>query len=584
MEQEQHEKTESREWIGNPAAGGLATGISFLYTPRELVLSKRTIPPGQINQEQEKVASALRVVELETRKLAQLSDGNDPGGKNKAEDILRFHREILRDPLLIAEVNERIRSDYLPADRAVFTVLRNYIQKLEVSGNRMFRERIPDIVDIRSRVIRHIQQKELIVSIPEGAVVICREINPSEMILFSRKKVSAIVAEKGGLTSHASIIAKSLGIPFVLDVEGITEHIPDGVRVIVDGNIGKVVVSPDDDQMASTHQQMELAETATKEQDSILSEPASLKCGHRIPVRLNIGLEAEIDRSHRFSPEGIGLLRTEAYFLEESDVEGDKVTGHDQRRFLERSAELVGEGVLTIRLYDVGGDKMVSPDGREQNPALGWRGVRVLLDRPALLRQQLELIITTLHAFSCDTQILIPMVSRLEEVHKVREVMESICLEKKLKPLKLGVMVEVPSAVMMAGEIARNVDFMSIGTNDLTQYTLAADRGNTRISSSYTSIHPALWRMIDMVVKACFEHNIPVSVCGEMASRPDAALILAGMKINALSMAGPAIPRVKKMFRAYTLELLQKKALHILECSTTQEVEAVLKSLHDPSV
>lgn len=566
---------------GVASAEGLAAGECFIFNPQGMVLSQRLIDVSQVKEEQLKVASALRIVELETRKLAQLSaeheENNEKAGVSAA--ILEFHKEVLRDPMLIAEINERIRTDFLPGDRAIFQVFRNYIQKLEVSGSRMFRERIPDIVDIRSRLISNIQQKEMIVQVEEGTIVVCKEINPSEIILFARKKVSGLVAERGGLTSHASIIAKSLGIPFVLEVEGITENVKTGENIVVDGYKGIVVTQPTDTLVEQVREAITQQEKTRKVEQKLHAEPAMTSCGHRVPLMVNLELEAEIDRVKRFNPEGIGLLRTEAFFLDTGEFENGRFEGHDQVRFLQRSAELAGDKELTVRLYDVGGDKMPSFSSREENPALGWRGVRILLDKRSLLRFQLELIIKTLRPFSCRAKVMVPMVTNVEEVIEARKEFDEVCSRFPGRKIDFGVMIEVPSAALMAAEIAPYVDFMSIGTNDLTQYVLAADRGNSAVSGYYKPAHPAIWRLIHITVEACRKHNVSLSVCGEMAANPGAAAVLAGMGVESLSMSAPNIPQVKKVLRLNTLALLEKTALHILKCGTVNEVDQILKDI-----
>ncbi|MCH8557343.1 MAG: phosphoenolpyruvate--protein phosphotransferase [Balneolia bacterium] len=569
---------------GVASAEGLAVGKSFIFNPQGMVLSQRKITSSQVNEEQQKVVSALRIVELETRKLAQLSAGEEGDDQQQSVSaaILEFHREVLRDPMLIAEINERIRTDLMPGDRAVFQVFRNYIQKLEVSGSRMFRERIPDIVDIRSRLISNLQQKEMIVQVEEGTIVVCREINPSEIILFARKKVGGLVAERGGLTTHASIIAKSLGIPFVLEVEGITEIVKQGEEIVVDGYKGIVISSPTETLIESVKKEIANREILRKEEQKLHAEPGMTACGHKVPLRVNLELEAEIDRVKRFNPEGIGLLRTEAFFLDSGDYENGRFEGHDQIRFLQRSAELAGESELTVRLYDVGGDKLPSFSAREENPALGWRGVRILLDKRALLHSQLEMIIKTLHKYPCKTRVMVPMITNLEEVIECRREFDEVMKGYPAAKIDFGVMIEVPSAALLASDIAPWVDFMSIGTNDLTQYTLAADRGNSAVFSYYNSLHPAVFRLIGHTAKACAEHDTTLSVCGEMAANPGAAAVLVGMGVDSLSMSAPNIPQVKKVLRLNTLALLEKTAVHILKCKTVSEVEDILREIKTP--
>lgn len=571
----------NKVWKGMAAAEGLSAGPAFLYNPQSVVLSDRKISAGQVKEEQSKVASALRIVELETRKIARLAGEEGDENSKAAKDILSFHREILRDPQLIAEVNERIRTDHIPGDRAIFLVFRSYIQKLEVSGSAFFKDRIPDIVDIRSRIISNLQQKEMIVQVQEDAIVVSREINPSEIILFARRKVKGIVAERGGLTSHATIIAKSMGIPFVLEAEGITKGISPGEWVVVDGFSGTVITQPTDALIAEVRQASAEIDQQKADEQKLYAEPGMTACGHPIPIRVNLELEAEIDRVRRFRPEGVGLLRTEVYFLDntqddEATENGTSNNNKDQKQFLQRAAQLAGEDYLTVRLYDVGADKLPSYAEKEENPALGWRGIRILLENPSLLRTQLALILDAVRGYPCKLRILIPLVTRPEDVTQVRDELNKLLPRYPGVNPELGIMVEVPSAAIMADTFARIVDFMSIGTNDLTQYTLAADRANPRVAGYFDAAHPAIWQLIHQVVQACRRHDIKVSVCGELAANPQAACILTGLGVSSLSMAGPYIPGVKKILRAHTLTLMQKQALSILDVQTTKEAQNIM--------
>ncbi|AXJ01952.1 phosphoenolpyruvate--protein phosphotransferase [Cyclonatronum proteinivorum] len=582
------QKEGNRVWKGMAAAEGLYAGPVYVYNTQSVVLSDRKIASQQVSEEQKKVASAMRIVELETRKMAQLAAEDEETGGRAAKDVLNFHREVLRDPQLIAEVNERIRTDLISGDRAIFLVFRNYIQKLEVSGSTFFKERIPDIVDIRSRLINSLQQKDMIVQVKEDSIVVSQAINPSEIILFARRKVKGIVAERGGLTTHATIIAKSMGIPFVLEVEGITKGVQSGEWAVVDGYKGIVVTQPTPELVAAVREASgELAIRQTEEQN-LYAEPGMTACGYQVPIRVNIELEAEIDRVARFRPEGVGLLRTEVYFLDgshaaseaeaEDQAESPNGSGrsHDQTRFLQRAAQLAGDDYLTVRLYDVGADKLPSYAQKEENPALGWRGVRILLENRSLLRAQLRLILEAVRNYPCKLRLLIPLVTSLEDVLEVRAELDTLLESFPHMHPELGIMVEVPSAVVMVEALAEVVDFMSIGTNDLTQYALAADRSNPKVAGYFNSAHPAIWRLIHQVVKACKKRDIMVSVCGELAANPQAACILTGLGVSSLSMAGPYIPGVKKILRSHTLELMEKQALSILKVQTRSEAEKIL--------
>lgn len=577
----------NRIWEGVVAAEGLVMGPAYVYNVQHTAVSTRKIAANQVYEEQQRVSSSMRIVELELRKLARLTEEEDAA---PAADILNFHIDVLRDRELQAEINEQIRTNYLPADRAVFQVFRHYIQRLETSGSNFFRERIPDVADIRGRIIRSLQQKEMLLHVRRDHIVVCSEIKPSEIILFARQNVRGLVAERGGLTSHASIIAKSMGIPFMLEVEGITDAITNEDLLVVDGYSARVILHPDSAMQHEVRQRIESGKVQRLEEQQIYEAPGQTACGHRVQIQVNLELEAEIDRVEKYKPEGIGLLRTEAYFLDYPEDHGDgkKTPGkdaagqgaQDQRRFLQRAAALAGEQGLTVRLFDIGGDKMpYHATEAEENPFLGWRGVRVLLDKRPLLRRQLRLILETLHPYPCRLRLLVPMVSQLEEIREVRKELNALleALHLPENAAALGIMAEVPSAALIARELAREVDFMSIGTNDLTQYSLAADRNNTRVSPYFDSAHPALWRLIQNISEGCKHANIPFSVCGEMASVPAFAALLTGFGAHALSMSGPSIPHVRKALKNYRLETLQAAAAELLKTSTAAEVRTIVQ-------
>ncbi|MFW6347298.1 MAG: phosphoenolpyruvate--protein phosphotransferase [Cyclonatronaceae bacterium] len=584
----------NRSWKGVAAAEGLAMGPAYLYDPEHTAVSTRQITGAQVHEEQERVGSAMRIVELELRKLARITEEDQ--NASLPAGMLDFHIDVLRDAQLKAEINEHIRNAYLPADRAVFQVFRHYIQRLETSGSAFFKERIPDIVDIRSRIIRRLQQKEMMVQLRENHIVVCREIKPSEIILFARQHVRGLVAERGGLTSHAAIIAKSMGIPFVLEVEGITEAITNDELLIVDGRQGLVIQHPDDQTRQRTRKQIEQGSAKQHEQQHIYETPGQTACGHRVAIRVNLELEAEIDLVQKYKPEGIGLLRTEAYFLDHAEDHGRDdaplsaanagETGQDQRRFLQRAAVLAGTQELTVRLFDIGGDKMpYHAMEKEENPFLGWRGVRVLLDKRQLLRRQLHLILETLHSYPCKLRLLVPMVSQPEELREIRKELKAVLHQLRLPAhsISLGAMIEVPAAALIADHLARHVDFMSIGTNDLTQYTMAADRNNSRVSAYFDSNHPALWRLIHRVSGACEKAGIPFGVCGEMASEPALAGLLVGFGAQSLSLSGPGIPMVRKALYQHRLAKLQAAAKKVLRAGSTADVRNIVESLKNPT-
>ncbi len=571
---------------GTPSSPGIAYGPVFLYDKSEPVISTSVIASKDIREEQAKIQSAIRVVDLELRKVEQFTR-EDPDEETSAEtsEILAFQREILKDPDLLSSINQNIRQDLVTADRAIFSAFRLYLDRLKNSPSSFFKDRIPDLKEIRDRLIQAVQQKKMLQKIPEQSVVVCRELSPGDIILFARKKVKALVSERGGLTSHASIIAKSMGIPFVFGVNKLMSTVSEGDTIIVDGSSGTITVHPDDELLEIARLSISAFEILEQQRQSVSNEPCQTKCGRKITVQANVELETELDRVKLYNAEGIGLLRTEAFFLygqNENEQTADD-PNREQRSFLEKAARTIGEQNITVRLFDVGGDKLPGYAKEEANPFLGWRGIRILLSKPALLYGQLELILKTLSKHPCKTSIMVPMITGLEEVIQVRTMFDRAVKKLEIEPLsvKLGIMIEVPSAALTAGYLAPYVDFFSIGTNDLTQYTLAADRTNRMVHQLYNSMHPAVWQLIKKTVDAGNEHNIPVSVCGEMASSPVAASLLVGLGITRLSMNAASIPDVKQYMRGYKYDYLKTLAEEIVKAGSVKEVDEICKRMNE---
>jgi phosphotransferase system enzyme I (PtsI) len=565
---------------GTASAPGIAYGPAFIYNPAELILSDEIINHADIREEQARIDSAVRVVELEIRKIEQLSKETDLDDQSVA--ILEFQRSILKDPDLIGSINQNIRSEYMPADRAIYQAFRYYIDRLKNIPNAYFRERIPDIRDIRDRMIRTTQRKQLLIKIDDDSIVVCKDLSPGDIILFARKKVKAIVSEQGGLTSHASIIANSMGIPFVIGVDGLLGNVEADDIVLVHGTNGYVVLNPTKARLTEIDKEIEIENQIEITRQQIAEEPAQTACGRQFIIQANVELESELDRVQLYKSDGIGLLRTEAYFLDSNDSEQTS-NGHaerDQRSFLERAAKVCGEHNLTVRLYDVGGDKLPNYAKEEANPFLGWRGLRILLDKPALMKSQLDLIFSTAVNYPCKLSIMLPMVTDAGEVKDARKIFEEVLVNYPdlTGKVKFGIMIEVPSAALLADKLAPLVDFFSIGTNDLTQYTLAADRTNRHVQKLYNQMHPSVWRLISQTCDAAHACNIPVSVCGEIAGKPVAAALLIGLGVDRLSMTASAIPAVKEFLSKHEFATLSQAAHKISEAATIDEVDSVLSS------
>jgi phosphoenolpyruvate-protein phosphotransferase (PTS system enzyme I) len=561
---------------GQAASPGYAIGHASLFNTSELVISTEPVDSSEVEAEYQQFVKARRIVVLELRKISEIASATD----EEAHGIIQAQIQIAEDPELDKSIRRLIMERHYGADRAVNESFLYYIQLIKNTGNALMIDRIVDIRDIRDRLIRQIQHGELVSGVAEGSVVICDELMPSDILLFSRHKVIGIAANEGGLTAHATIIANSMGIPLVINAVGATRLTSPGDMVIVDGVDGRLVVRPDAATLESyrrekEHYTLELAESAR-----IVELPSVTRCGREIVLRANIEFEEELDNIWKYRARGIGLLRTESFFIEDEGLE----EYHSKEAFFEKAVKAAAPDSVTIRLFDVGGDKFSDTTTKEPNPFLGWRGVRVLLDKRQLLRSQLTAILNVAGRNPGKIRILVPMVSVVEEIMEIRR--EVAALTEKMrgngKPfdenLEVGTMIEIPSAALIAGKLAALADFFSVGTNDLTQYTLAVDRGNRLISKLFQQMHPAVFQLIKKTADAAHEKGISIEVCGELASNPDAALCLVGMGITDLSMSAASLPRVKKAIRRYSMQEMAELSGLVLEAATQDEVREILEN------
>lgn len=558
----------SIDLTGKAVSSGIGIGLATILSTKSMTVRPDKIDQKEIELHLQKLRDSRKILLSEYEVLKEESN------LQSAKDILEAQIQTLKDPEVNKQVQLKIESERLSVGYAIFSTLNEYIQLLEGSGVKWASDRAVDIVAIRDEWINVVSENRREISIKKGDVIFAEEIPPALMVKISRIKVAAIVMEKGGDTSHAVILSQSLGIPCVINTHWNRYQVNEGMSVIVDGLDGHVIINPDDQQLAHYEGRRERDHTRVKESLKWAKKANVTKCGVPYFLRANVEFLEELPKIETYGAKGIGLLRTETILFETTEFDV-----REQVEFYTKVLNATGSESVTIRLFDAGGDKLIDDKSSEANPFLGWRGVRMLLDEPQLLKKQLEALYIVSGNFIGRLKILVPMVSRLEEVTALKKVAEEVRSDlnrRKIqydKKIPIGIMVEVPSIVMMANKIAAYVDFFSIGTNDLTQYTLAVDRGNEKISALFDSYHPAIWRMIKMTKDAADRHNIPISVCGEMASKPEAAACLMGMGINDLSMNTSAIPNVKAILCNHTMKELTELSNRVL-------AEDELKGIH----
>jgi phosphotransferase system enzyme I (PtsI) len=461
---------------------------------------------------------------------------------------------------------------------AVRSVLDSYRETYERMEDAYFRERGADVEDVGRRVMeRLLGVRHQNVPLQPGAVVVVDQILPALFARLEMGQVGALVAEHGGLTSHGAIFARTLEIPAVTGVAGILSQARLGETAIVDGESGRIYLSPDVDLIAEYERAQQRYEIAVEHLDALRERPAETRDGRRIALTANVGLLNDLRLIDKHGAEGIGLFRTELLALVHRGFPSEE----EQEQLYERVCTLLAPRTVTIRTLDLGGDKGLPDLGLEpeENPQLGCRSIRLTLANKRIFRTQLRALLRA--SASGNVRLLFPMISGIGELHEARQLLEQVKQELRDERvpfdenLPVGVMIEVPSAALIADAIAKECDFFSIGTNDLTQYTLAVDRGNERVAHLYDSLHPAVLLLIDRAVRAAARAGIPVSVCGEIATNPLAVPLLVGLGIGELSGAPGAVPVVKEIVRALDSNDVAEDARCALRAATAAEVHAI---------
>jgi phosphotransferase system enzyme I (PtsI) len=562
---------------GKPAASGIGIGRAAI-----LLTGSKSVMPEKIGKQQtgdqiNKFETARKNILRDYEHIKQLPDNSD------ASDIIETQIQTLQDPEVESLIRKKIKDERYTAEYAIFSVFNDYIQMMEATKVNWVNERVVDIVSVRDELIEATRERRKKLNIEKGEVVFAKEIPPTVMVTLSHIGIGGIVIEKGGLTSHVVILSQSLGIPCVINAHWDRYKLQNGMPVIIDGTTGQVLINPTWKQSQEYEKRKNDEELRYQKTREWTAKKNETSCGHTFSLRANVEFAEELANLKPNGAKGIGLLRTETVLFEIEDFNVD-----DQVAFYSNMLKATGEENVTIRLFDAGGDKVIDQSEAESNPFLGWRGIRMLLDKKKLLRNQLEAIYKVSGKFKGRIKILVPMVSQVEEVLELNEHCRYVekMLEKNDVPydenIQLGVMVEVPSVALTLDAFADYVDFFSIGTNDLTQYTLAVDRGNEKISALFDSFHPSVWKLIKMTYDAAKRHDLPVSVCGEMASYPEAAACLMGIGIDDLSMNAGSIPMVKAVLCQNTLDDMKELAKSVLSTNSLSEVHSHLNSWRTP--
>lgn len=557
---------------GIPASPGISIGHAYLYTRSNLEIDFQSLKSDEIEKELQEFERAVELSKKELTKIRSLAY-EKIGEKNSM--IFDAQLEMLSDSYFNATINHRIKNELKTASFIFNDEISKISSAFLNSNDEYLKERFSDIKDLRNRVIRNLRKEKLVSKVEENSIIFAHELTPADTILFSKRKVKGYATDKGGLTSHAAIISRALRIPAVVGMKDISKNILSGDYVIIDGLSGHIISNPSEQTLSEYRRKISELEDYEKNLKDILIMPSETLDSKKIELTANIEFDEEIDFIINTGHCGIGLYRTEHLFIEESGFPSEEKQIEEYLHI----ANVTYPNSVTIRTFDIGGDKLLPRSEKEDNPFLGWRGIRISLDKVEIFKEQLKAILMA--SKDKNVKIMYPMISSLSEVVKAREILDEVKneLDKKNihfdRNIKVGIMIEVPSAYFLADELAKQVDFFSIGTNDLIQYLLAVDRGNEFISGMFLEFHPAVIRAIKFIADAAHKNNIPVSVCGEMASNPLATAILIGLGIDELSVVPSVFPLIKQIIRKVNYRDVKKLCSELLNCSFESEIKKI---------
>ena len=570
--------------VGVPASPGFAMGKAFPVVNREISVVEESLPESRIAAEEQLFLKAVNKTIAEINKIKEISE-NRTGLRDSL--IFASHLMILQDPGLVGGILDMIKKDHKNARWAVHVVLGNYIDKFEKIDSPAMRDKAADLRDLYNRLMGAMEDSGPVledVGTDAGAVLVAHEFLPSFLMSVKPGQASALAMDTGGRTSHVAILARSLQIPAVSGLRNVAALIKPEDTLIVDGSGGMVIVNPNEDDIRRFHERQEVFERQRRELFTMRRLEPMTRDGKYITLHANIELPTESEKVMDFGATGIGLYRSEFLFFRK-----DPPSEEEQREAYRQILETMAPCPVTIRTLDAGGDKLVSgiTASNEANPFMGWRSIRVCLDREEIFCTQLRALL--LANTKGNLRILLPMISGLAELRKAKVLIarcrdELVAQGNEVADVKVGVMIEVPAAVMQVDKLAKEVDFFSIGTNDLIQFTLAVDRTNELITDMFQPHHPAVLSMIYQTVMAAHRQGIPVAVCGEMGSDPFSVLLLVGLGVDELSMTPWSVMATKKIIRSMNFEDVRETALTVLKMDDAEAVNAYLKARYAQAI
>ena len=568
------------EGIG--VAPGVAIGPVYVYESGAWQSGEHV----EVENVEAEVDRFVRAVARSERELTKIVTVAQEKLGDESARIFDAQLLMLRDPDFYDAVIARIREDEVGAGHAAGVVLDRIRDRFASSDDHAMRERAADFDDIRNRVLRNLQQGRALSKIDPDHIVVARRLSAADVLLFSRRGVLGIVLDFGGPTSHVAIMARALGVPAVVSLHELSSEVRSGEPIVLDGFSGRVVQRPAQetiDLYRGRQARYEALRADLARDDS----PAQTADGHRVGLQANVEFREELPLLHEFGAEGVGLFRTEMLFL----VQGRALDEEQQYEVYRDVLRAAAPHPVTFRLIDLGGDKVLPMSHREGNPFLGWRGVRILTDKPEVVHPQIRAVLRA--ATDGPARILVPMVTFVDEITAIRAQVEAVAAELAAEGIPhdphvpIGIMVEVPAVALTADRFAPLADFFSIGTNDLTQFTLGIDRGNDLVAHRYRELHPAVLSLIQRTVDAAHAAGIPVSLCGEIAGDPRVTPLLVGLGMDALSASPPFLALIRRVLSTMTLpeaRALATEALRQVDADSVRSLLITWLREHTPDV
>ncbi len=567
-----------KKLFGISASPGISQGKVYLFDNSKFKVPKYKISEDKVDFEIARFNAAVAdaVIDLEHLKASIESE-------LASSDllILDSHLLMLDDPELRAQVESGVRSKLMNVESVVFDVSKSMMEILNASGDKYLKERALDVSDVCKRIVNKLKsvENETLSSLEEDVILVSKNLMPSDTLSMDKSRVKGFATDMGGKTSHTAILARSFEIPAVVGIKNLSSLVDSDDYIIIDGNRGVVIINPTDE---VKQQYLEYSNYYLDREHKLLSLndlKAETIDGKHISLQGNIELPSDVNTVISHGADGIGLYRSEFLFM-------DNITYMDEEmqfKAYKSVLDAMGDRPVTIRTMDVGGDKIISALNLEEegNPILGWRSIRFCLDQRDLFKIQLRALLRA--GFNTKLRIMFPMISGASELDRVISFMDEVkqSLEEDNleynKDVPIGIMIEVPSAALTSDILAKKVDFFSIGTNDLIQYTIAVDRDNEKIAHLYDAFHPGVIRMLKIIIDNAHKEGIPVSMCGEMAGDVYASVVLLGLGLDVFSMSSVSIPEIKQIVRTTSLVDAEKLVGTILEMKSPEEINKFVK-------